>query len=92
MIIKINTKAADALLSEERELMSCSPAQGILTLGKDVWGEVLAYRDGATWAEQVTINSSQVWRRNSQEISFIGYLIGYTDEQMDDLFRQAAKV
>jgi len=79
-------------LAEERELMVCTPAQGILTLGETEWDRVLAYADTATWAEQVVIKSSQKWRRVSQDISFIGYLLGYTDEQMDSLFRSAKDV
>jgi len=79
-------------LELQRLQMSCSQMQGILTLGEAEWGKVLAYRDGATWAEKVVIDSAADWVRTSQNISFFGHLLGYTDEQMDTLFLQAAQV
>lgn len=80
------------LLALERARMVVSPMQGILTLGETEWGKVLAYRETASWAERVIIDSAQNWRRTSQNIAFFGYLLGYTEEQMDDLFRRAAQV
>jgi hypothetical protein len=82
---------AEALVAK-RAAMVISPLQGILTLGETEWGKVLAYRDTATWAEKVVIDSAQDWQRNSQNIAFFGYLLGYTDEQMDALFIAAARV
>jgi len=79
-------------LAEERALMVCSPMQGILTLGPIEWGKILSYRETATWAERVIIDSAQDWKRTSQNIAFFGYLLNYTDEQMDDLFRAATLV
>jgi hypothetical protein len=69
-----------------------SPLQGILTLGETEWGKVLAYRDGATWAEKIVIDNAADWVRTSQNIAFFGHLLDYTDEQMDTLFLQAAQV
>jgi len=80
------------LLAVERADMRCSPLQGILTLGETEWGKVLAYRETASWAEKVVIDSAQDWQRTSQNIAFFGYLLGYTDAQMDALFIAAAKV
>ena len=79
-------------LAAEREQMVCTPLQGILTLGETEWNKVLAYRETATWAEKVIIDSAQDWRRNSENIAFFGWLLNYTDEQMDDLFRAAMQV
>jgi hypothetical protein len=79
-------------LAARRARMSCTPMQGILTLGEAEWGKVLTYRETATWAERVVIDSAQTWNRNSQNIQFIGYLIGYNDEQMDAMFATAAMV
>lgn len=79
-------------LAQERKGMSCSPMQGILTIGEEKWGEVLTYRETATWAEKVIIDSSTEWQRVSENIEFIGYLIGYSDEQMDDMFRTARHI
>jgi len=71
-----------------------SPLQGILTLGEAEWGKVLAYRDHAdtTWGERIIIDNAADWVRTSQNIAFFGHLLGYTDDQMDALFRAAAKV
>jgi len=80
------------LLAVERADMRCSPLQGILTLGETEWGKVLAYRETASWAEKVVIDSAQDWQRTSQNIAFFGYLLGYTDAQMDALFIAAAQV
>lgn len=79
-------------LAKERAAMSCSRMQGILTLGEEKWGEVLTYRETATWAEKVIIDDSGQWERLSENIEFIGYLVGYSDERMDDLFRAAMQV
>ena len=81
-------------LANQRAQMVCSKMQGILTLGETKWGEVLTYRDLATttWSERMTIDSATEWHRTSQSIQFIGYLVGYTDEQMDAMFIAAALV
>ena len=80
-------------LTAERTSMVCTPLQGILTLGETEWAKVITYRDTqATWAEKVVIDSALDWRRTSQNIAFFGYLLGYTDTQMDDLFRLAMTV
>jgi len=79
-------------LSQARAAMVISPLQGILTLGETEWGKVLAYRETASWAEKVVIDGAQDWQRTSQNIAFFGYLLGYTDAQMDKLFIAAAQV
>ena len=81
-----------AELANQRAQMVCSKMRGILTLGETKWGEVLTYRDLATttWAERMTIDSATDWHRTSQEVQSIGYIVGYTDEQMDALFIAAA--
>jgi hypothetical protein len=92
MIIKIRQPDPAIALAQSRAAMVISPLQGILTLGEAEWGKVLAYRDTASWAEKVVIDSAQDWQRNSQNIAFFGYLLGYTDAQMDALFIAAAQV
>lgn len=80
------------LLALERATMTCTPMQGILTLGEVEWNKVLTYKATATWAEGVIIDSAKDWKRLSQNIAFFQYLLGYTDAQVDNLFRQAALV
>jgi len=82
---------ARALASKRKEMV-CTPLQGILTLGETEWDKVLTYRDTATWQEKVIIDNASDWVRTSQNIDFFGYLLSYTDEQMDDLFTQAILV
>ena len=78
---------------QSREWMTCTPMQGQLALGETNWGIILAWRDAnATWAQKVIINSAQTWVRNSQNIAFFQYLLGFTDEQVDELFRVAKEI
>lgn len=80
-------------LAAEREQMRCSPLQGILTIGEEDWSKVELYRDTeASWSQKKIIDSALDWRRNSQEIQFFQWLLGCTDEQVDDLFRAAMEL
>lgn len=71
---------------------SVSKMQGILALGKARWDHVLAYRETATWGEQVVIDSAGNWERDSQNIAFFQYLIGLTAQETDALFIAAAQI
>lgn len=53
---------------------------------------MLAYRETATWGEQVVIDSAGNWERDSQNIQFFQYLIGLTDAETDALFVAAAQI
>lgn len=75
-----------------RATAKCSPMQGKLALGQANWAKIEAYRATATWAEQVVIDSAQEWRRNSQDIQFFGYMLDFSDEQMDALFVAAMQI
>ena len=91
----VRDKTADELAAEvisKRQGMSCSKMQGILTLGETAWGEVQTYRETASWAERMVIDSAQDWNRTSENIAFFGYLLSYTDAQMDAMFIAAAQV
>lgn len=80
-------------LSAWRLIAKCSPMQGKLALGPAEWAKIETYRDTeATWAQKIVIDSANEWRRNSQDIQFFGYLLGYTDEQMDNLFKAAMTI
>lgn len=39
-----------------------------------------------------TFTNAIEWRRTSQAMTELGYLLGYTEDQMDDLFRVAMTV
>ena len=75
-----------------RSTAKCSPMQGKLALGQVNWAKIEAYRATATWAEQVVIDSANEWRRNSQDIQFFAYLLGYDDAQVDALFQSAMQI
>ena len=100
MIIKIRQPDPAHALAQARAAMVISPMQGILTLGETEWGKVLAYRDAVDeggkqttpWVQRTMIDNASDWVRTSQNIDFFGYLLGYTDEQMDDLFIAASQV
>jgi hypothetical protein len=81
-------------LVKARAQMSCTKTQGILTLGETKWAEVIEYRGLPTtsWAEKMIIDSATDWHRTSQNTQFIGYLVGYTDEQMDAMFVSAKDI
>lgn len=71
---------------------SCSRMQGILALGQTRWATIQTYKATATWGEQVVIDGSGVWYRDSQNVAFFGYLLGLTDTEVDDLFRLAITI
>jgi hypothetical protein len=83
---------AIALAQARASMPPISPLQGILTLGETAWGKVLAYRETASWREKVIIDNASDWVRTSENIAFFGYLLEYSDKQMDALFIAAAKV
>jgi hypothetical protein len=74
--------------------MVCSRLQGRLVLGETTCKELDAMADdpNTPWAMRQAISNAIEWRRTSQTITELGYLLGYTDEQMDNLFRQAMVV
>jgi len=83
---------AEALAAKRDAMPLISPLQGILTLGETEWGKVLAYRETASWQEKIIIDNAGNWVRTSENIAFFGYLLEYSDERMDQLFIDAAKV
>jgi hypothetical protein len=85
----------DMAIEDIRAGLSCTKMQGVLTLGEVMWGRVIAFCDddpSTTLIQKEIINSSDNWTRNSENIQFIGYLIGFNDEQMDAMFTAAALV
>ncbi|MBW6506173.1 MAG: hypothetical protein K0B00_05400 [Rhodobacteraceae bacterium] len=82
------------VLAAERAGMVCSPLQGKLTLGQAAWAAVEAYRDdpATPWSIRVIIDDAADWRRVSENMQLLAYLLGYSDAEMDDLFRAAMQV
>ena len=94
MIIKIKQPDPAETLATERAAMVCSRLQGRLVLGEATCDALDAMADDpeTPWAMRQTIQNAIEWRRTSQAMTELGYLLGYTDEQMDDLFRLAMTV
>lgn len=82
------------LLATERAAMKCSRLQGRLVLGEATCDalDAIAADDLTPWAMRQTIENAIEWSRTSQAMTELGYLLGYTDAQMDDLFRLAMTV
>jgi hypothetical protein len=97
---------SDVGIEERRAGMWCEAVDGQLTLGEENWAKVIEYRDqeyiaaadgypaqeATTWRERTIINGSTRWKRGSQQIKFIGHLLGFNDEQMDAMFDAAALI
>jgi hypothetical protein len=83
-----------AQLATQREAMVCSRLQGRLVLGEAVCAIIdgIAADPETPWAMRETIANAIEWRRTSQAMTELGYLLGYTDDQMDGLFMQAMQV
>lgn len=88
------TALAEAELQSRRATMSCSRLQGRLTLGEAVCAQLdaLAADPATPWAMREAITNAATWNRSSQTIDELAYLLGFTAEQMDALFEQAASV
>ena len=81
-------------LADERAAMKCSRLQGRLVLGEATCDalDAIAVDDLTPWAMRQTILNAIEWNRTSQAMTELGFLLGYTEEQMDDLFRLAMTV
>lgn len=77
-----------------RASVECTPLQGQLALGETRWLRVEAIlADPATpWAMRQTIRTASVWKRNSQDIDALAWMLGLTEGEVDDLFRLAVTI
>lgn len=78
----------------KRAAMVCSRLQGRLVLGQATCDalDAIAADETTPWAMRQTILHAIEWRRTSQAMTELGYLLGYTDTQMDELFEIAMEV
>lgn len=81
-------------LAEERAGMVVTRLQGRLTLGPATCAALdqIAADEMTPWAMRETIKHATEWRRTSQAMDELGYVLGYAPGQMDALFRAAAEV
>lgn len=82
---------AAAELRAKREAMVCSPLQGRLVLGEAICNALddLVTDPLTPWAMRQTIDKALEWQRLSPTIDELGWLLGFTDLQMDGLFAAA---
>lgn len=91
-------KGADPSPEEQlatwRAAAKCSRLQGRLTLGPTVCAALdqMAADPATPWAMRETITGATEWRRSSQTIDELGYLLGYDAAQMDALFAAAMQI
>ena len=81
-------------VEELRKTMKCSRLQGRITLGETTCASLDAIADdpNTPWAMREAIKNSVEWQRTSPTMDELGWLLGYTPEQMDTLFEQAVTV
>lgn len=79
---------------ELRETMSCTRLQGRIALGQTVCASLdTMAKDLATpWAMAEAIVNAGIWYRTSPTMDELGWLMGFSPEQMDSLFTVAATI
>lgn len=94
LIIRSAQEIAAAELAARRAGMVCSRLQGRLVLGPEVCAtlDAVASDPATPWAMAETIRHASTWHRTSQAIDELGYLMGFTPEEMDALFDAAMAV
>jgi len=94
LVVMPTPPTSTEVLAAERAAMKCSRLQGRLVLGEATCDalDAIAADPTTPWAMRQTIQNAIEWRRMSQSMTELGYLLGYTDTQMDELFRQAMTV
>jgi len=82
------------VLAQERAGMWCSPLQGKLALGEVRWAQVEAMLASPTtpFPMRIAISSAVQWDRKSQMMDELGWIMGLTATQIDDLFRAARQI
>lgn len=81
-------------IEELRKSMKCSRLQGRITLGEATCSalDTMAADPNTPWAMREAIKNAGEWQRTSPTMDELGWLLGYTPEQMDTLFEQAVSV
>ena len=87
-------QSPEGLISIKRQSMKCSRLQGRITLGEATCTalDTIAADPNTPWAMREAIKNAGEWQRTSPTMDELGWLLGYTPEQMDTLFEQAVSV
>ena len=94
MIIKVPVRSTAEVLEANRALDVCSRLQGRLALGEATCARLddIAASTDTPWAMRQTIKNTIEWRRTSQAMTELGYVLGFTPDQMDTLFSIAMTI
>jgi hypothetical protein len=87
-------KSDEEILAEWRARTSVTPLQGKLALGETQWvrvEEILADPE-TPWTMKETIRAASVWKRNSEDIQALAWLLGFTETEVDALFEKALTI
>ena len=79
------------VLASKRRGMVATRLQARLALGPDTCAKLHAMADDETlpWAMRQTLKFAQEWNRTHPTMDEIGWLLGYTPDDIDDLFIKA---
>ena len=92
-MITAKARAADALQAR-RATMTVSRLQGRLVLGPDACArlDAIAADPNENWGLRETIANATEWRRSSETMAALGWVMGFSDDEMDALFEKAMLV
>lgn len=92
--IAVPKQTPEQALAAWRAAATCSRLQGRLTLGPAICEKLdaMAADPETPWAMRETITGAVEWRRSSETIDELGYLLGYDAAQMDAMFEAAMKI
>jgi hypothetical protein len=79
-------------LREWRTTAQCSPSQGILALGESAWENVLDFGKSAGFGIIQTLNDTRNWRRLSERVQLIEWILSMNADELDAIFTKASKI
>ncbi|ABN78428.1 hypothetical protein [Cereibacter sphaeroides] len=90
-------KAAD--IKAQAEARARGPAevsvlQAMIVVGEEKWGQAMAIAEDVSypWAMRAAIRGATVLVRDSETMDTLAFLLGFSPEETDRLFVEAAKV
>lgn len=80
-----------ALLEAERQSWVCDRWQIKTVLGQVRWQTIVEFgtAEGAPWGLQTVIEDAVIIPRVSQTVDLLAFILGMTEDEVDDLFRTA---
>ncbi|CAM3785846.1 hypothetical protein CESP606_08525 [Cereibacter sphaeroides] len=87
-------KARD--IKAQRDLIPAeiSLLQAMIVIGEEKWGQAMTIADNASypWAMRAAIRSATTLVRGSETMDTLAFLLGFSPEETDRLFIEAAQV